>query len=166
MPYLTLILILLLGCQPVLPVKNGYTSVSQITKNGFARDKNDIRKLEGKEVKIWGYLDTHNISLRENIIKNQPSWWSETPMDSNAYFDLKSYISNESIGSIRVYVGRDSKKYKEIFKKFRDAKESETIVYVIGKIHTFEAPMNFNTSVGVTIKVNSPSGISIEAMGE
>lgn len=52
--------------------KNGYISLSEITKHGFATNKNDIRELDGKTIKIWGYLDTHNIALKEGTIKNQP----------------------------------------------------------------------------------------------
>jgi len=53
------------ACTISLPDIDGYISLSSITKRGFAIDKELIQKKNRKQIKLWGYLDSHNIYLKK-----------------------------------------------------------------------------------------------------
>jgi len=158
----SLIVFLLYGCQSVLPEINGYQSLSAISQNGFARNNIDIRKKEESIVKLWGFLDTHNVSLKEGTIKRQPLWWSESFITGNAYFDLKPYKKSKPGNSVRIKIAQDPEDYINIFKKIRDAKENSTMIFVKGRLKTYSAPTNTITMVGLEIHVTSPADILVK----
>lgn len=83
-------------------------------------------------------------------------------MNGDAHFDLKPYTSSNSLSAIRVHIKKDLNEYKKTFEKLRDAKEKAIVVYVTGQLHIFEAPMNFNTSVGIVLNVSSPKDIRVK----
>lgn len=50
--------LLLAGCSTPI---GGYTAVASISKDGFARSGEAIRRLEGQEVNLWCYVDHSNL---------------------------------------------------------------------------------------------------------
>ena len=60
--YLGLILViagvLLAGCSAQ---KGDYIAASSLSKDGFARNGAEARKLHGQEVKLWGFVDHGNL---------------------------------------------------------------------------------------------------------
>ena len=150
--YIPLIAIALSGCvstaTPVLAPISGYKHLESITHEGFAKDNNEISKLDGKVVKLWGYLD------REHVSTCGLSSW---------YFSLKSDKSSFSGNSIHVNTPADYK-FSSIYNNIRtmDKNSRKREVLIKGTLHTFESFKNFSTAKGVEIDVNSPEDIEFK----
>jgi hypothetical protein len=150
--YISLITVTFLGCvsttTPTLTPIAGYKHLESITHDGFAKDKNEILKLNGKVVKIWGYLDLDNVSTC-----GLKSW----------YFSLKSDKNLEAGKSIHINTPAEYS-FAPIYNSIRQMQKTQQqrAVLIKGTLHTFEAPTNFSTLKGVEIDVNSPEDITFK----
>jgi hypothetical protein len=139
---------------------SGYISADSISKNGFARDAKSIDKFKGKEIKIWGYVDYLNIYANgaDEILGGWKGGNGPTP--TTWRFNLKANPDDEVGNSFEIEIcdeiGRD--KLLKIFMAAAQA-DKPTIVFLKGVLSTFDAPMNFTTSKGIKIKVNSTKNI-------
>ena len=55
---LVLVSVLLAGCSEQ---RGDYVAASSLSKDGFARNGAEARKLHGQEVKLWGFVDHGNL---------------------------------------------------------------------------------------------------------
>lgn len=141
---------LFIGCAHNAPAVSidGYKSLRSITQNGFAMNKAEARKLDGKKVKLWGYIDFAN---------------TYTCAMNNWYFSLKADKNAEAGESIHINTPAEYR-FGEIYYEIRDMKKEnkQTPVSVTGILHTFDAPENFSTLVGIEIDVKSPKDIEFK----
>ncbi len=144
--------VFLAGCQIFLPQFEGYTPLANIACKRFARNKKTITRLEGKTIKLWGYLDSANIFPP----KSGPARFHESS------FHIKPLVNDGPGESIPVLLEGDKKQYADLFKKlntFAKQHERETIVLLTGTVQATEMETNFNTLAGVVIHVNSTENI-------
>jgi hypothetical protein len=125
-----------------------HKSLATIVDGTFAIDKDQIKKLDTKIVKVWGYLAYSNTS---------------TCGLKNWYFSLKNSKNISDGNSIHI-VTPASYKFKNIYKTIDQMRKEDqkTEVLITGKLHTFLAPTNFSTSLGVEIEVESPKDIEFK----
>ncbi len=161
---LFLSILLLSGCIKPLPEIEGHMPLADIVKKGFARDKKFMLRQEGREIRIWGYVDHANISLKQGTIEKQPLNWDTPGNDEVSYFDLKARQTDGPGESIRIRIAGDPGPYKDLFNKLRDMETSDRQAWVLvtGIVRTFEAPTNTGLLIGVSIDVTSPENVSFK----
>ena len=146
-PLLIFIALFFMGChKPLEPIGTYQPLTTLVAKHGKALDEEKIKRLEGKEVQVWGYLDRDNLLLEERIPR----------------FVLKRY-PDDTIGSgvgVRLMGSRES--YQRSFEPLKDIDTEQPIrVLVKGKLYTFARPTNFSTSTGVGLRVESVEDILV-----
>ncbi|MDX1417816.1 MAG: hypothetical protein R3293_26680, partial [Candidatus Promineifilaceae bacterium] len=100
-----IVLTCLVGCNRRI---GDYTAASSISKEGFARDEQQLRELEGQEVKLWGFVDHGNLYGDESAKAILEEWWGgEGPDTSTWRFNLKAGESDEAGHSFSVFVPND-----------------------------------------------------------
>jgi len=157
-----------------LPTIRGYHSLSNIMDGGYPKDEREIEKLKGKTIKIWGYLDFHNIFLEKGIIENQPFCWS---IQKNS-LRLKARKNDKTGSGITISFLGDIRQYKKIFEKLRDItyiqrypeskifEESEEIrefkptkILVKGVLQSEQHPTNFSAVTLISLKVSNADDV-------
>ncbi len=163
--YLSLIMIaatlLLAGCGKQI---GDYVAASSISKNGFARDAAAMRKLDGQEIKVWGFVDSSNIYGDAGAKAILGDWWSgDGPNATTWRFNLKAEAGDEAGNSFSVLIPNDPGR-DELLKAFvADANaQKPTKVFVKGKPHTFDAPTNTGALTGLTMELQSSNDILLE----
>jgi hypothetical protein len=163
--YLSLIMIaaslLLAGCSQQT---GDYVAASSISRNGFARDAAAMRKLDGQEIKVWGFVDSGNIYGDAGAKAILGDLWSGDGPDAATWrFNLKAEAGDKAGNSFAVLVpngpGRD-----ELLKAFvADANaQRSTRVFVKGRLRTFDAPTNTGVLTGLTMALQSSNDILLE----
>ena len=155
--FVSSMVIFLTACSQSLPKIGEHTALSTLTHKGVAKDAKSMQKLEGKKIKVWGYLDTHNISLEKGIIQNQPTFW-ET--DTNS-FPLKAYVDDEAGQGIWVTLLGDVTQYKKVFEKLRDVAEKPIKILVDARVKTSIHNYNASSSLGIWLEVSRVDDIEI-----
>jgi hypothetical protein len=163
--YLSLIILAatlwLTGCSQQI---GDYVAASSISKNGFARDAAALRRLDGQEIMVWGFVDASNIYGDAGAKEILGDWWSGDGLDASTWrFNLKAREGDKRGDSFSVLVPNDPGR-DDLLKAFvADANaQKPTKVFVKGKLHTFDAPTNTGTLTGLTIELGSSSDILVE----
>ncbi len=148
--FILAIVIFFSGCahhSPTLPL-DGHKALGNISKKGFAIDKAQAQKLNGKVVKVWGYIDFANTS---------------TCGRANWYFSLQADKGEEAGESIHINTPAEYQ-FSEVYYEIRQMQKTEqkTPVLVKGVLRTFNAPTNFTNLLAVEIDVKSPKDIKFK----
>ena len=86
--FMLVVTLFLAGCSKQM---GDYIAASSISRNGFARDGNEARKLHGQEVKLWGFVDHGNLHGDEGVRQIlQERWSGEGPSPTTWRFNLKA----------------------------------------------------------------------------
>jgi hypothetical protein len=163
--YLSFIMIaatlFLAGCSEQI---GDYVAASAISRNGFARNAAEARRLHGQEVKLWGFVDHGNLYGDEGARQILGERWSgEGPNATTWRFNLKARADDEVGHSFAVNVpnepGRD-----DLLKAFlADASAGKpTKVFLKGKLFTFDAPTNAAPLTGLSMDLQSSRDILFE----
>lgn len=138
-------LILISGCNN--KQIGDYIAASSITKDGFAKNRNQMLKEQGKEIKIWGFVD------HPNIFVDSTTW----------KFNIKAKQNDEVGKSFSVIVPNDQGK-DALMKVFLADEKADraTRVFVKGKVFVFDAPSMWSSNTGISIKVKSTRDIQIK----
>ena len=167
--FLILIMIVIAAC---LAGCNGqtcdYISASSISENGFARNDDEIRKLQGQEVKIWGFIDHSNLYGDESARELLGDWWSGAGPDTTTWrFNLKANANDEAGHSFQIHIPNDPGRDNLLKAFLADAKAKRpTKVFIKGKLFTFDAPSNTNLRTGLTMVLQSSSDILLDLPAE
>ena len=150
-----------LGCAGPI---GGYDPASSISRNGFARDAEAARGLDGRVVKIWGFVDHGNMYGDEGARKVLGDWWSGAAPGAAAWrFDLKAREDDRVGRSFPIWVlddeGRDA--LLEVFVADARARRP-TRVFVRGTLLTYAAPTQAADRTGLYLEVRSSCDISLE----
>jgi hypothetical protein len=162
---LVLSAVLLSGCQPPRPDADGYYPLSSLVKRGFARDRDYVRNLDGRTIRVKGYLDFANIAVDPALLDKPVDGWDIPRDGESSHFDLKARASDEAGESIRVWLVEDSMQFRPLFAKLGDIVADDrrnALIRVQGKVKVFEAPTNFVRLVGFVINVESPEQVDVD----
>ena len=149
------ILFLCASCSKPLPDIGMYRSLSRYVSDGFAIDKAHIAPVEGKVVKVWGYLDPYNIFLHDRLFADQDRLWDNK---KNSFF-LKARKEDAVGDGVEVYLEGDMRQYRKVYAHFREAGEKSLKVLVRGRVETHPCPTNFTMSYCVMLHVTSAKDI-------
>ena len=163
--YLGLIILaatlLLAGCSQQI---GDYVAASSISRNGFARDAAAMRKLDGQEIKIWGFVDHDNLYGDEGAKEILGDRWSGEGLSPTTWrVDLKAKADDEAGHSFSVHVPNDPGR-DDLLKAFvADARAGKpTRVFVKGRIFTFDAPTNVTPLTGLYMELQSSDNIRLQ----
>jgi hypothetical protein len=169
MKYFSLIMLvvtlLLAGCSQQV---GDYVAASSISRNGFARDGEAMRKMDGQEVKIWGFVDHDNLYGDEGAKEILGDRWSGEGLSPTTWrFDLKAKADDEAGHSFSVYVPNDPGRDDHLKAFVADARAGKpTRVFVTGRIFTFDAPTNITPLTGLYMELQSSDDILLEVPEE
>ena len=54
----------------------GYLAAASISEDGFARNGKEMRKSQGQEIRLWGFVDHGNLYGNDGTRKILAEWWS------------------------------------------------------------------------------------------
>ena len=154
--------LLLAGCQQQV---GDYVAASSISRNGFARDDAALSRVDGQEVKLWGYVDPSNLYGDASAQAILGDWWSgEGPDAATWRFNLKARAGDEAGQSFAVDVPNDQGRDDLLRAFVADAQSQRpTKVFVTGRLTTFDAPATDRVRTGLTMEVQSSDDILLEA---
>ena len=143
--------------------KGGYIAASSISKNGFARNGDAMRKVQGRDIRVWGFVDHSNLYGDEGAKVILQEWRSgEGPDAATWRFNLKAYANDQAGQSFAVRVPNDPGR-DDLLKAFlREARaHTPTKVFVKGKLFTFAAPANSAVLTGLYLELASSHSIKL-----
>ncbi len=141
-----------------------YVAASSISRNGFARDAQAMRKMDGQEVKLWGFVDYGNLYGDESAKKTLGDWWSgEGPTATTWRFNLKAREDDQTGQSFAVHVPNDQGR-DDLLRMFVAGAEAQkpTKVFLQGRIFTFDAPTNAAPLTRLRMELGSSDDILLE----
>lgn len=141
-----------------------YRAASSISRDGFATSAEDLNKLRGHEVKIWGFVDHGNI-YGDRIAKAiLGEWWGgDGPSSTSWSFNLKADEDDPVGHSFSVRVPNDADREALLSAFAADARSDRpTRVFVKGTLHTFDAPTNVAPRTGLYMELRSSRDIMLE----
>lgn len=152
---------LLVGCGGQI---DDYSAASSISRNGFARDAEEIKELEGQEVALWGFVDHANMYGDQDVKEILQDWWSgEGPSATAWRFDLKAKEDDQAGQSFAVYVPNDQGRDDLLRTFLADARaQKPTKVFVKGRLFAFHAATNASSLTGLYLEVQSSDDILLE----
>jgi hypothetical protein len=159
-----LVVTTLVGCHDG---SDGPIAAASISDNGFARDGEAMRALDGTEMTVWGFVDHGNLSGDEAAREILGEWWSGDGPDADTWsFHLKARPDDEIGHSFAVRIPDDEGR-DELLRAFvADARaQRPTRVVVTGTLHTFDAPSQTTTRTGLVLVLQSSRGVSLELPG-
>jgi hypothetical protein len=141
-----------------------YVAASSISQNGFARDGNAMRALNGQEVKLWGFVDHNNMYGDGGARLILGDWWSgEGPRAATWQFNLKARADDQAGKSFAVHVPNDQGRDDLLRLFVADAKAGKpTQVFITGRLFTFDAPTNAGVFTGLYIELQSAHDIQLQ----
>ena len=144
-----------------------YLAAAAISRNGFAVNDEAIRALEGKEVKLWGYVDHGNLYGDAGAKAILGEWWSGEGPDATTWrFNLKANAGDATGQSFPVHVRNDAGRDDLLARLLADARAQQpTQVFVTGRLFTFDAPANIAARTGIYLEVASSADLLFEPPG-
>jgi len=128
--------------------ESAYIPASSINKNGFAINRKQMKALDGRVVKVFGYVDYSNVfrDSRDGRGVHRKEW----------RFNLKADVSAETGESFAVRVVKDGGRGK-ILKVIdeNNAAGRPTKIYVKGNVFTHDCPSNIALLTGLHMEVQS-----------
>lgn len=152
------LLALLLGCNE----RSGeFVAASAISAQGFARDGAEVANNQGREVKVWGFVDHSNLFGDSGVKRILGDWWGgQGPNATTWRFNLKAREDDGAGASFPVYVANDPKRDELLQVFVEDARARRpTKVFVKGRLFTFQAVTSLSTLTGLYLEVQSSGDI-------
>jgi len=151
---------LLAGCPEQ---HDDYLAASSISRNGFAVNAREMRQINGREIKVWGFVDHGNIYGDEGAKQILEEWWSgDGPSAASWRFNLKAKADDVAGQSFPVRVPNDPGRDDLLKALVTDARAHRpTRVFVKGKLFTFAAPANITFFTGLFMDVQSSQDIRV-----
>lgn len=155
----------LLGCAG--PVGD-YVAASAVSRGGFARNAEAMRAVEGREIRLWGYVDHANLHGDAGARRILAEFWSgDGPRPATWRFDLKAEANDAAGHSFAVHVPNDEGQ-QDILRAFvADARARRpTRVFLKGRLFTFAAPTNAVSLTGLNMEIESSKDIQFRPPDE
>ncbi|MFM1892335.1 MAG: hypothetical protein RLZ44_1412 [Pseudomonadota bacterium] len=153
-----LIVVSMAGCGQAV---DGYIAASAISADGFAKRQAVSDLAQDRPVKLWGFVDHHNLYGDARAREVLGGWWGgEGPKPGTWRFDLKARAEDSVGKSFAVYVPNDPGRDRILERFVQDAtSQRPTKVFLSGRISTFEAPTNLATPLGLYLELQSSADI-------
>jgi hypothetical protein len=138
-----------------------YLPVSSIAPNGFVTDVRTVAKLQGQEVRLWGFVDPGNLYADEDAKRVLGAWWGGAGPDAATWrFGLKAEEDDPVGHSIPVQVRNDAGR-DALLGAFRADAEAgrPTRLFLQGRLRTYAAPTQFLSFTGIVLEVPSSQAI-------
>jgi len=132
-----------------------------MTSSGFARNGDELRAMQGRTIRVWGFVDHANLYGDGTAREILREWWSGKGPDAATWrFNLKASERAASGHSIPVFVRSDRGRDALLKAIGRDARAgASTRVYVTGTLRTFDAPTNASALTGIYLEIRGSSGV-------
>ena len=141
-----------------------YLPVSAIARGGFASDEWTAAEMQGRQVRLWGFVDQGNLYGDADAKRVLGEWWSgEGPDPDHWRFDLKAQ-ANDPVGrSFPVLVPNDAGREDLLQRFVADARARRaTRVFVRGRLSTFDAPTQIRDLTGLKLQLRSSQDIRLD----
>ena len=138
-----------------------YLPASAVARGGFARNGEEIRSTDGREIRLWGYVDYANLYADAGAKAILGEFWSGEGPDATTWrFDLKSREDDAAGQSFAVHVPDDERR-DEVLRVFvANARAGKpTKVFLGGRLFRFAAPTNARTLTGLYLELQSAADI-------
>lgn len=162
--YLIIFIVVVAACLAGCNQQTGdYVAASSISADGFARNEQAVRQLDGEEIKLWGYVDHGNLYGDEDAREILGDWWSGAGPDAETWrFNLKANADDAVGKSFAVTLPNDAGRDALLRRFVTDAQaQRPTRVFVTGRLTTFDAPSSDGVRTGLLLDVQSSSDISV-----
>jgi hypothetical protein len=148
----------LVGCHEQI---GDYRAAAAISQNGFARNGQEMRQMQGQEIKVWGFVDHHNVYGDAGAKQILQEWWSgDGPSTTTWSFKLQGKADAAAGESFLVRVPNDQGRDDILRVLLADARaQRPTKVFVKGRLFTFEAPTNAISQTGIYLELQSSQDI-------
>lgn len=144
-----------------------YVPVSSLADAGFARDVEAARRLEGREIAMWGFVDHANIYAEPSTRSILGEWWSgEGPDGASWRFHLAAAADDPAGRSVPVTMPNDAGRDALLARFAADARAGRpTRVFLRARLFTFDAPANFHRRLGLAIAADSSAAVRLAPTG-
>jgi len=141
-----------------------YLPVAAIARNGFVRDKGAVAEAQGREIRLWGFVDSGNLYGDEDTRRILCDWWSgEGPSAGIWRFNLKAEADDPVGHSFAVFVPNDAGRQDRLERFVTDARAGRaTRVFVMGRLDTFQAPSQYLKLTGLYLQLSSSQDIRFD----
>ena len=159
-PITLAIALLLVGCQQRT---DDYLAVASISESGFARDGGTMRKADGREARLWGYVDHGNLYGDEGVRKILGEWWSGAGPSAAVWrFNLKAKADDQTGHSFAVLIPNDAGRDALLRLFLADAQAGRpTKIFVKGRLFAFNAPTQGGVLTGLSMELQSSQDIKL-----
>jgi uncharacterized protein len=139
------------------PAEQDYMAANRISRAGFLRDTDLIDQREGKEILLWGYVDTGNIFADADARSTLGDLWSGQHRRAGHWrFGLKGRSEDATGQSFEVQVRNDILREDVLRVLATDAAAGRlTKIFLKGRLATFDAPLNQSSRVGIRVDVSA-----------
>lgn len=162
---LTLVMLVAAALSPGCTERvGGYLPISSLAKDGFARNGESVRQLNGRTVRVWGFVDDRNLYADSSARPILGNWWGDEGHDPATWrFDLMAKADDQVGQGVQVHVANDQGR-DDLLRAFADnAREGKpTRVFVEGRLFTFDAPTNAITLTDLYLKVGASQGVRLQ----
>ncbi len=131
-----------------------YVAAAEITHHGFARDGAALRDLDGRTIRVSGFVDPANLYGDAAAREILAGWWAGEARDAATWsFNVKARESDGAGQSFTVFVRTDDGRDALLARIVADARAGRTTkVLVTGTLRTFDAPLNAVTRTGLYLE--------------
>lgn len=144
-----------------------YLPVAAIAHNGFLSDERTVAEMQGRNVRLWGFVDQGNLYGDADAKRVLGEWWSGEGPDAGTWrFGLKAGQDDPVGHSLPVNVPNDAGR-DALLAAFRADADSgrPTRVFLQGRLRTYAAPTQFRSLIGIVLEVPSSQAIRLNAPG-
>ena len=151
----------LLGCDEQI---GGYVAASSIVRQGFAKAGEGLAKVQGREIRVWGFVDHGNLYGDVGAQQILGDWWGgDGPAATTWRFDLKAEAHDDRGHGIQVRVPNDPGRDHLLRAFVADARTGRpTRVFVRGTLYTVPAPTKTTTMTGLYLELRSSQEVRLE----
>lgn len=158
------VLICLVGLVACDDSPQSYIAAADLTRQGFVRDEDAARRLDGQTIRIWGFVDHANLYGDGGTREILGEWWSGGASAPATWrFNLMAYRDDKAGHSFAVHVRNDPGRDGLLKAIVADARAGRaTKVYVTGTLRSFRAATNMVTRTGLYLEVPGSDGIALD----
>jgi hypothetical protein len=141
-----------------------YWPVSAVARGGFAGGECTPAEMQGREVRLWGFVDHGNLYGDADAKRILGDWWSGDGPDPDHWrFDLKAHADDPVGHAFAVRVPNDAGRQDLLERFVADARARKaTKVFVTGRLSTFPAPAQALDLIGLYLHLRSSQDIRLD----
>lgn len=149
------------------PAKGDYLPAAALSRSGFVRPGVGAEDLQGREIRVWGFVDHGNLYADAAAREILGEWWSgEGPAPGSWRFNLKAAADDPVGASFAVHILDDLLRDDLLRVFVADARGGRaTRVYLEGKLDLFDAPTGGARLTGLRLELGSSRAIRLGSQG-